>query len=76
MDYLPEQLAIELSRLMPSEIVVDEDIVDPNIIEQVKKQLDCPVTKRPNVDFNLNNAQKPSVINSMYLHFQVSVLTT
>ncbi|MCA4778396.1 DNA mismatch repair protein MutS [Acinetobacter towneri] len=58
MDYLPEQLAIELSRLMPSEIVVDEDIVDPNIIEQVKKQLDCPVTKRPNVDFNLNNAQK------------------
>jgi len=29
---------------MPSEIVVDEDIVDPNIIEQVKKQLDCPVT--------------------------------
>ena len=58
MDYLPEQLAIELSRLMPSEIVVDEDIVDPNIIEHVKKQLDCPVTKRPNVDFNLNNAQK------------------
>ena len=58
MDYRPEQLAIELSRLMPSEIVVDEDIVDPNIIEQVKKQLDCPVTKRPNVDFNLNNAQK------------------
>ena len=58
MDYLPEQLTIELSRLMPSEIVVDEDIVDPNIIEQVKKQLDCPVTKRPNVDFNLNNAQK------------------
>lgn len=57
-DYQPEQLAIELSRLMPSEIVVDEDIVDPNIIEFVKKQLDCPVTKRPNVDFNLNNAQK------------------
>lgn len=58
MEYLPEQLTIELSRLMPSEIVVDEDIVDPNIIEQVKKQLDCPVTKRPNVDFNLINAQK------------------
>ncbi|QSG83585.1 DNA mismatch repair protein MutS [Acinetobacter indicus] len=57
-EYQPEQLAIELSRLMPSEIVVDEDIVDPNIIESVKKQLDCPVTKRPNVDFNLNNAQK------------------
>ncbi|QIC79302.1 DNA mismatch repair protein MutS [Acinetobacter indicus] len=57
-EYQPEQLAIELSRLIPSEIVVDEDIVDPNIIESVKKQLDCPVTKRPNVDFNLNNAQK------------------
>ena len=57
-EYQLEQLAIELSRLMPSEIVVDEDIVDPNIIESVKKQLDCPVTKRPNVDFNLNNAQK------------------
>ncbi len=57
-EYQPEQLTIELSRLMPSEIVVDEDIVDPNIIESVKKQLDCPVTKRPNVDFNLNNAQK------------------
>lgn len=57
-EYQPEQLAIELSRLMPSEIVVDEDIVDPNIIDSVKKQLDCPVTKRPNVDFNLNNAQK------------------
>ncbi len=57
-EFQHEQLAIELSRLMPSEIVVDEDIVDPNIIEQIKKQLDCPVTRRPNVDFNLNNAQK------------------
>ena len=27
-----EQLGIELSRLMPSEILVDENIVDPNII--------------------------------------------
>ena len=57
-DFQPEQLAIELSRLMPSEILVDEDIIDQNIIEQIKKQLECPVTKRPNVDFNLNNAQK------------------
>ncbi|WP_448760842.1 DNA mismatch repair protein MutS [Acinetobacter tandoii] len=57
-DFKLEQLSIELARLMPSEILVDEDIVDPNILEQVKKQLDCPVTKRPNVDFNLNNAQK------------------
>ena len=57
-DFKLEQLSIELARLMPSEILVDEDIVDPNILEQVKKQLDCPITKRPNVDFNLNNAQK------------------
>lgn len=57
-DFKLEQLSIELARLMPSEILVDEDIVDPNILEHVKRQLDCPVTKRPNVDFNLNNAQK------------------
>lgn len=57
-DYKPEQLPIELARLMPSEILIDEDLVDQNIIEQIKKNLDCPITKRPNVDFNLNNAQK------------------
>jgi DNA mismatch repair protein MutS len=57
-DYKPEQLAIELARLMPSEILIDEDLIDKNIIEQIKKNLDCPITKRPNVDFNLNNAQK------------------
>ncbi|MEG2453916.1 MAG: hypothetical protein RSB20_03525, partial [Clostridia bacterium] len=37
-NFQQEQLAIELSRLMPSEILVDEDIVDPNIIEQIKRQ--------------------------------------
>jgi DNA mismatch repair protein MutS len=42
---------------MPSEILIDEDLVDQNIIEQIKKHLDCPITKRPNVDFNLNNAK-------------------
>lgn len=57
-DYKPEQLAIELARLMPSEILIDEDLIDKNIIEQIKKNLDCPITKRPNVDFNLNNAHK------------------
>ncbi|WP_130802817.1 DNA mismatch repair protein MutS [Acinetobacter ihumii] len=57
-EFKTEQLAIELSRLMPSEIVVDEDLVDQNILEHIKKLLDCPITKRPNVDFNLNNAQK------------------
>ncbi|MBJ8418480.1 DNA mismatch repair protein MutS [Acinetobacter courvalinii] len=57
-DYKPEQLAIELARLMPSEILIDEDLIDQNIIEQIKKNLDCPIAKRPNVDFNLNNAHK------------------
>lgn len=57
-DYKPEQLAIELARLIPSEILIDEDLIDQNIIEQIKKNLDCPIAKRPNVDFNLNNAQK------------------
>ncbi len=52
------QLAIELARLMPSEIVLDENINDSEIIEHLKQQLDVPITKRPNVDFNLNNAQK------------------
>ncbi len=32
MDYQLEQLAIELSRLMPSEILIDEDLIDPNIV--------------------------------------------
>ena len=43
---------------MPSEILIDENIIDPNIVEDIKRLLDCPITKRPNVDFNLNNAQK------------------
>ena len=57
-DYQAEQLAIELSRLMPSEILIDEDFKYPEIIEQIKSQIDCPITRRPNVDFNLNNADK------------------
>ncbi|OTG85355.1 DNA mismatch repair protein MutS [Acinetobacter sp. ANC 4558] len=57
-EYQPEQLMIELARIMPSELLIDEDIVDQNIIESIKKQIECPITKRPNVDFNLNNAQK------------------
>ncbi|WP_180083146.1 DNA mismatch repair protein MutS [Acinetobacter sp. YH12102] len=57
-DYDINQLMIELARLMPSEILLDENIADPTLIEQLKQQLDISVTKRPNVDFNLNNAQK------------------
>ena len=58
LDFQVEQLAIELARLMPSEILVDEDFADQTLLEQIKKQLECPISKRPNVDFNLNNAQK------------------
>lgn len=56
--YQPESLALELARLMPSEIIIDEDLIDQNITDQIKKYLECPISKRPNVDFNLNNAQK------------------
>lgn len=57
-EFKPEQLPLELARLMPSEILIDEDLVDQNIVDLIKKQMDCPITKRPNVDFNINNAQK------------------
>ncbi|WP_296283217.1 DNA mismatch repair protein MutS [uncultured Acinetobacter sp.] len=57
-EFKAENLAIELARLMPSELLIDEDMIDPNIVESIKKQIDCSITKRPNVDFNLNNAQK------------------
>ncbi|MBB4836524.1 DNA mismatch repair protein MutS [Acinetobacter schindleri] len=57
-DYDLNQLAIELARLMPSEIVVDENLQEQDLVKHLKRQLDVPVSKRPNVDFNLNNAQK------------------
>ncbi|TCM60914.1 DNA mismatch repair protein MutS [Acinetobacter calcoaceticus] len=68
--YQPEALALELARLMPSEILLDEDIIDQNIIEQIKKHIDCSITKRPNVDFNQNNAQK-----TLCDQFKVSTLS-
>jgi len=57
-DYGLSQLAIELARLMPSEIVIDENLQDQALVEHLKQQLDVPISKRPNVDFNQNNAQK------------------
>ncbi|MEK5753700.1 DNA mismatch repair protein MutS [Acinetobacter variabilis] len=57
-DYDLSQLAIELARLMPSEIVMDENLQDQALVEHLKQQLDIPISKRPNVDFNQNNAQK------------------
>ncbi|UOH76059.1 DNA mismatch repair protein MutS [Acinetobacter schindleri] len=57
-DYDLNQLAIELARLIPSEIVIDENLQEQDLFEHLKRHLDVPVSKRPNVDFNLNNAQK------------------
>ncbi|MBO3659597.1 DNA mismatch repair protein MutS [Acinetobacter variabilis] len=57
-DYDLSQLAIELARLMPSEIVIDENLQDQALVKHLKQQLDVPISKRPNVDFNQNNAQK------------------
>ena len=53
-----QQLPLELARLMPSEIIIDEDLKNSEIIELIRQILDCPVTKRPNVDFNFNNSHK------------------
>ena len=57
-EFQAEQLPLELARLMPSELVLNEDIQDQALLEQIKSLIECPITKRPNVDFNLNNAQK------------------
>ena len=57
-EFKAEQLPLELARLMPSELVLNEDIQDQALLEQIKSLIECPITKRPNVDFNLNNAQK------------------
>ena len=73
-DYDLNQLMIELARLMPSEILLDENIADPTLTEQLKQQLDISVTKRPDVDFNLNNAQKPYATSLPSARFQVSGL--
>lgn len=53
-----DQLALELARISPNEIIIDEDIIDKNIIDHLKQTVDCPITMRPNVDFNLKNAHK------------------
>ncbi len=56
--FVPEQLLIELARLMPSELLVDEDFNDQNLLALIQQHIDCPINKRPNVDFNQSNAQK------------------
>lgn len=53
-----DQLPLELARLAPSELLIDEDFKDQDLFEHLRSTMDFPITKRPNVDFNLNNAQK------------------
>ena len=50
------KLSIELARLNPAEILINEDLFESDIYRQLKNSTDVPVTKRPNVDFNGNNA--------------------
>ncbi|WP_406564528.1 DNA mismatch repair protein MutS [Acinetobacter qingfengensis] len=57
-EYKPDQIGLEMARISPNELIIDEDLVDKNIIDFIKQSIDCPVTTRPNVDFNLKNAYK------------------
>ncbi|MEY2863813.1 MAG: mismatch repair protein MutS [Pseudomonadota bacterium] len=46
------RVSIELARLAPAELLVDEDAN----IDLLRELVNCPITQRPNVDFDLNNA--------------------
>ncbi len=52
----PDQLILEMARIAPNEVIVDESMVDRELFAQIEAQLDCPTTQRPNVDFNIKNA--------------------
>lgn len=47
------RISIELARLAPAELIVDEDAK----IDLLRELVTCPITQRPNVDFNVNNAE-------------------
>lgn len=51
-------IGIEMARIAPSELIIDEDLIDQNIIDVIREHIDCPLTLRPNVDFNIKNAYK------------------
>lgn len=51
-------IGIEMARIAPSELIIDEDLIDQNIIDAIREHIDCPLTLRPNVDFNIKNAYK------------------
>lgn len=63
------KLGIELARLNPAEILVNEDLFDTDIYRHFKSSTDVSITKRPNVDFNSSNAQEV-----LCRQFQVSTL--
>ncbi|XID75626.1 DNA mismatch repair protein MutS [Alkanindiges sp. WGS2144] len=54
LDFL--RLNIELARLNPAEILISEDHQDKDFFRQLQQDIDIPITKRPNVDFNSTNA--------------------
>jgi DNA mismatch repair protein MutS len=67
--YDPLQLSIELARLNPAELLISEDLAESEILAHLKNTVNAPITKRPNVDFNLSNAQ-----DTLCRQFQVSTL--
>lgn len=52
----PDQMILEMARIAPNEVIVDESMVDRELFSQIEQQLNCPTTLRPNVDFNIKNA--------------------
>lgn len=67
--YDPLQLSIELARLNPAELLVSEDLLETPLLQHLQQSFEVPITKRPNVDFNLNNAQ-----DTLCRQFNVSTL--
>ncbi len=51
------RLNIELARLAPAEILISEDCYGKDFFAQLQEDSSAPITKRPNVDFNLQNAE-------------------
>lgn len=51
------RLNIELARLAPAEILISEDCYGKDFLAQLQEDSSAPITKRPNVDFNLQNAE-------------------
>ena len=57
-EFKPTHIGLEMARIAPSELIIDEDLIDKNIIDFIQHSIECPITTRPNVDFNTKNAYK------------------